>query len=82
MNAASEYDVIVLGTGIAGLAAALAAREKGMRPAFILRWSIVGCCLLRSAVVDLDVTKNHLRSQRGASLHRSMEQICGRRPRA
>ena len=42
MTAASEYDVIVLGTGIAGLAAALAAREKGMRPLVIEKADKVG----------------------------------------
>jgi 3-oxosteroid 1-dehydrogenase len=42
MTAANEYDVIVLGTGIAGLAAALAPREKGMRPLVIEKADKVG----------------------------------------
>ena len=42
MTAASEYDVIVLGTGIAGLAAALAASQKGMRPLVLEKADKVG----------------------------------------
>lgn len=40
--AASKYDVIVLGTGIAGLAVALAAHEKGLRTLVIEKADKVG----------------------------------------
>ena len=35
MSLAETYDVVVLGSGIAGLAAALAARESGLEPVLI-----------------------------------------------
>ena len=38
----SEVDVIILGTGAAGMAAALAAHEAGARPALIERHSRIG----------------------------------------
>ena len=38
----SEVDVIILGTGAAGLAAALAAHEAGARVALIERWDRIG----------------------------------------
>ena len=42
MEARKEYDLIVLGTGIAGLSAALAAHEKGLRPLVIEKADKVG----------------------------------------
>jgi 3-oxosteroid 1-dehydrogenase len=42
MAIAKEYDVVVLGPGIAGLAAALAAHEKGLRPLVIEKADKVG----------------------------------------
>lgn len=37
-----QVDVIILGTGAAGMAAALAAHEAGARPALIERWDRIG----------------------------------------
>ena len=42
MSLADTFDVIVLGSGIAGLAAALAAREHGLRPILIEKSSQIG----------------------------------------
>jgi 3-oxosteroid 1-dehydrogenase len=42
MASAKEYDVVVLGTGIAGLAAALAAHQKGLRALVIEKADKVG----------------------------------------
>ena len=39
---APDYDVLVLGSGIAGLSAALAAHEKGLRPIIIEKSHKVG----------------------------------------
>jgi 3-oxosteroid 1-dehydrogenase len=42
MTAIATYDVVVLGSGIAGLAAAVAAHEKGLRPIVLEKAPLVG----------------------------------------
>jgi 3-oxosteroid 1-dehydrogenase len=42
MAVGEDYDVVVLGTGIAGLAAALAAHEAGLRPVLIEKAGTIG----------------------------------------
>ena len=37
-----DYDIIVLGTGVAGLSAALAAHERGLRPLVIEKTGKLG----------------------------------------
>ena len=38
----STYDVVVLGSGIAGLSAALAAREAGLKPVLLEKSDLLG----------------------------------------
>jgi 3-oxosteroid 1-dehydrogenase len=64
MTAANEYDVIVLGTGIAGLAAALAASQKGMRPLVLEKADKVGGGTTNSYGL-IWIGNNHIASEAG-----------------
>jgi 3-oxosteroid 1-dehydrogenase len=72
MASANEYDVIVLGTGIAGLSAALAAHEMGLRPLVIEKADKVGGGTTNSYGL-IWVGDNHL--QRAAGYKDSRDDI-------
>jgi 3-oxosteroid 1-dehydrogenase len=72
MAGAKEYDVVVLGTGIAGLAVALAAHEKGLRPLVIEKADMVGGGTTNSYGL-IWIGDNHL--ARAAGLDDSRDEI-------
>jgi len=67
---ADPYDVIVLGSGIAGLAAALAAHEHGFRPVLIEKSAQIGGTTADSYGL-IWVGGNHLMRQAGELRPRS-----------
>jgi 3-oxosteroid 1-dehydrogenase len=66
MSFADPYDVIVLGSGIAGLAAALAAREEGLRPILVEKADQLGGTTADSYGL-IWVGGNHLMRRAGES---------------
>jgi 3-oxosteroid 1-dehydrogenase len=64
MSAAATYDLVVLGSGIAGLAAAVAAHEKGLRPIVLEKAPLVGGGTTNSYGL-IWVGDNHLARQAG-----------------
>jgi succinate dehydrogenase/fumarate reductase flavoprotein subunit len=72
MMAQNDYDVVVLGSGIAGLSAALAAAEAGLRPLVIEKSELLGGGTTQSYGL-IWVGQNHL--QRAAGLADSRDDI-------
>ena len=68
----SSYDVVVLGSGIAGLSAALAAHEAGLKPVILEKSNLLGGCTTNSYGL-VWVGENHL--QREAGLKDSRDSI-------
>jgi 3-oxosteroid 1-dehydrogenase len=60
----SSYDVVVLGSGIAGLSAALAAHEAGLKPVLLEKSDLLGGCTTNSYGL-IWVGGNHLQVQAG-----------------
>src|SRR5215813_9881763 len=60
----SRYDVVVLGSGIAGLSAALAAQEAGLAPLILEKSDLLGGCTTNSYGL-IWVGGNHLQRQAG-----------------
>jgi 3-oxosteroid 1-dehydrogenase len=60
----SSYDVVVLGSGIAGLSAALAAHEAGLKPLLLEKSDLLGGCTTNSYGL-VWVGRNHLQIQFG-----------------
>jgi 3-oxosteroid 1-dehydrogenase len=64
MTYRSSYDVVVLGSGIAGLSAALAAHEAGLKPLLLEKSDLLGGCTTNSYGL-IWVGRNHLQIQSG-----------------
>jgi 3-oxosteroid 1-dehydrogenase len=64
MSNTSTYDVVVLGSGIAGLSAALAAHEAGLKPLLLEKSNLLGGCTTNSYGL-IWVGENHLQLQSG-----------------
>src|SRR5713226_1108913 len=64
MTASDAWDVVVLGSGIAGLAAALAAREQGLRPVVFEKATTLGGGTINSYGL-IWVGRNHLAAAEG-----------------
>ena len=82
MADAETFDVIVLGSGIAGLAAALAAHEHGLRPVLIEKADRIGGTTTDSYGL-IWVGGNHLMRRAGADRsarrHRQIHDVSRRR---
>lgn len=66
MSEAATYDVVVLGSGVAGLSAALAAAEAGLKPLLIEKGPALGGCTVQSYGLFW-VGDNYLMRQEGIS---------------
>jgi 3-oxosteroid 1-dehydrogenase len=64
MNSPAEYDVIILGSGIAGLSGALAAHELGLRPIVLEKASVLGGGTVNSYGL-IWIGQNHLAEAAG-----------------
>jgi hypothetical protein len=64
MSATDAWDVVILGSGIAGLAGALAARELGLRPVVLEKASLLGGGTVHSYGL-IWVGRNHLAAAAG-----------------
>src|SRR5947199_6477263 len=64
MAADAAYDVVVLGSGIAGLAGALAAHELGLKPVVLEKASLLGGGTVNSYGL-IWVGQNHLAKSAG-----------------
>src|SRR5438094_321277 len=64
MNSGDSYDVVVLGSGIAGLAGALAAHELGLKPVVLEKASLLGGGTVNSYGL-IWVGQNHLAKSAG-----------------
>jgi 3-oxosteroid 1-dehydrogenase len=64
MTDRSSYDVVILGSGIAGLSAALAAHEAGLKPLLLEKSDLLGGCTTNSYGL-IWVGRNHLQIQSG-----------------
>ena len=60
----NSYDTVILGSGIAGLAGALAAQELGLRPAVLEKAATLGGGTVRSYGL-IWVGQNHLACDAG-----------------
>ena len=63
-TARGSYDVVILGSGIAGLAGALAAHELGLRPVVLEKAALLGGGTVHSYGL-IWVGQNHLASEAG-----------------
>ena len=64
MGIKNTYDVVVLGSGIAGLSAALAAHEAGLKPLVLEKADLLGGCTTNSYGL-IWAGENHLQLQSG-----------------